>query len=446
MIELLEAAALRAPDSAAVLRGAQRTTYAELADAARRVAAGLRDAGITRVAVLDPDPMTVAAVLAGASAIGVETCVYPPTANDELVAELAKRFDHEWLVSPREVDAPLTVLTPDELLRNEPAELGPAPEKRPHLVLTTGTTGHPRAARHEWSRLLRPFEGARPTPDQRWLLAYGLNQFGGLQVLVHAISTGSTVVATETFVPRSGLEAMIEHGVTHASATPTYWRFVLAELAATGGPAPTLRQITLGGEAVPAELLDRLEEAFPDARITQIYGATEFGNISVRDRANGLPLAELSTQKNVELRVEDGQLWSRSKVGMLGYYGEDPLDLDAWRPTGDLVEVVGDRVMFRGRESEVINVGGVKVHPLPVEERVSRLPAVQMVRVFGRRSALTGSIVAVEVIPSPNADRDELDAQIREACADLPPAAQPRSIRFVETMATTGNKLSRSTN
>ena len=48
---------------------------------------------------------------------------------------------------------------------------------------------------------------------------------------------------------------------------------------------------------------------------------------------------------------------------MLGYYGEEPVDADAWRPTGDLVEIVGDRIEFRGRVSEIINVGGVKVHP-----------------------------------------------------------------------------------
>ena len=69
-------------------------------------------------------------------------------------------------------------------------------------------------------------------------------------------------------------------------------------------------------------------------------------------------------------RVVEGELWVRSTIGMLGYYGEPPIDPDGWRPTGDLVEIVGDRIEFRGRASEIINVGGVKVHPLPIEERI----------------------------------------------------------------------------
>jgi len=128
---------------------------------------------------------------------------------------------------------------------------------------------------------------------------------------------------------------------------------------------------------------------------------------------------------------------------MLGYYGEEPVEPDAWRPTGDLVEVVGDRILFRGRSSEIINVGGVKVHPLPIEERVGAVPGVDMARVFGRPNAMTGAIVAVEVVAAPGADTDAISAAIRAACADLPAAARPRSIRYVDTVSMAGNKIVR---
>ena len=129
---------------------------------------------------------------------------------------------------------------------------------------------------------------------------------------------------------------------------------------------------------------------------------------------------------------------------MLGYYKEEPVDPDSWRPTGDLVEIVGDRVEFRGRKTEVINVGGVKVHPFPIEDRISRVPGVALARAFGRPNAMVGSIVAVEVVLAPGHESDEVDAQIRAATADLPPASRPRSIRFVQNIDLTGNKISRS--
>ena len=56
---------------------------------------------------------------------------------------------------------------------------------------------------------------------------------------------------------------------------------------------------------------------------------------------------------------------------------------------------LGDRILFRGRRSEVINVGGVKVHPFAVEERVLAVPGVDIARVFGRPNRLSGAIVAV---------------------------------------------------
>jgi acyl-CoA synthetase (AMP-forming)/AMP-acid ligase II len=241
---------------------------------------------------------------------------------------------------------------------------------------------------------------------------------------------------------------MRRHGVTHASATPTYWRFVLAEMRSDGGPVPELQQITLGGEAVPPDLLATLGQTFPHARISQIYAASEFGSSgSVRDNRNGLPVSVLDRpdDADIQMKIVDGELWVRSRVGMVGYYDEEIGDADAWRPTGDLVEVVDDRILFVGRKSDIINVGGVKVHPAVVEERVMSVPGVAMARVFGRKSPVSGAIVAVEIVAEDGADRDDVEAAVREACADLVAAARPRSVRFVDVIETTGHKVVRRT-
>jgi acyl-CoA synthetase (AMP-forming)/AMP-acid ligase II len=320
------------------------------------------------------------------------------------------------------------------------------PGERPLLILTTGTTGTPRGVRHDWSRLLRAASRIRPAVEERWLLAYGLHQFAGLQIVMHVLAAGATLVAPAPRRPREGLAAMRTHCVGQASATPTYWRFLLAELRADGGPVPPLEQITLGGEAVPARLLGELAATFPSARISQVYAASEFGSSgSVRDGRNGLSLDVLERGDDADLamKVVDGELWVRSRIGMLGYYGEEPVDADGWRPTGDLVEITADRILFRGRTSDVINVGGVKVHPLPIEERVGAVPGVELTRVFGRPNAMTGAIVAVDVVAAPGADPGAVGAAIREACADLPPAARPRSIRFVDEIAMAGSKIVR---
>lgn len=121
-------------------------------------------------------------------------------------------------------------------------------------------------------------------------------------------------------------------------------------------------------------------------------------------------------------------------------------DWTDWRSTGDLVEIVGDRLLFRGRDSEVINVGGIKVHPLPVEERIAALESVSVARVYGRPNPVTGAIVAAEIVPAAGvavADMEEIRRDIKRAVADLPGAWQPRSVTLVDAIETRGGKTVR---
>ena len=349
----------------------------------------MRREGISRFAVAEHEAAPVVALLAAASATGAEACLYPPVEADE-ISRLLERFDHDLVVTDRDDLDAARVVRPAEWVEGDedsPYD-GPAPGlARPHLVQTTGTTGTPRGVRHDWNRMLRGTARIRPEPGHRWLLAYGIHQFAGLQILLHVFAAGATLVAPTPRRPREGLRAMRELGVTHASATPTFWRFVLAEMRADGGPVPVLQQVTLGGEAIPGPLLGELEKTFPDARISQVYAASEFGSTgSMRDRRAGLSAEVLDRgdDADVAMKIVDGELWIRSRTGMLGYYGDPPIDPDAWRATGDLVELDGDRIHFLGRSSEIINVGGVKVHPLTIEERVSAVDGVGVARVFGR--------------------------------------------------------------
>ena len=448
MIEFLRDRARADPGRPAVVTDQVSLTYRQLLDRAHSAAAGLRARGIARVGIADFEAPIVVPLLAGAALAGVEACVYPPDDAAALVA-LANRFDHGVLVSDRDDLDGVDVVRPGALLSSAALSSAPPPGRtpRPHLVLTTGTTGAPRGVRHDWDRIVQAARRVKPEPAARWLLAYGLHQFAGLQVLVHVFAAGATLVAPAPRRPREGLAAMRVHAVDHASATPTYWRFLLAEMRSDRGPVPGLKQITLGGEAIPGPLLDDLREAFPAAEVSQIYAASEFGaSSSIRDGRPGLPtgLLERGDDADVALKVVDGELWVRSRIGMLGYYGEEPVDAAGWRATGDLVELDGDRIRFRGRTSEIINVGGVKVHPLPIEERIAAVAGVDVARVYARPNAMTGSIVAVEVVVQQDVDTDRVDLAIREACADLPAAARPRSIRFVDVLVTQGEKIVRS--
>ena len=457
MILLLERAAAEVPDHPAVVTGDGTTTYGELRSAARRVAGGLVAHGLARFALVEPDAARLVQLLAGAALVGSEPCQYQADMDPAEFAAQAASLGHDVVVTRRtDLEGRFRIIDPDELASAQPDDRPGPGSDQPLLIRTTGTTGVPKAARHDWSILGRTVTSAVPRRDQRWLLAYGPHQFAGLQVIQHVLASQATLVAPFPRQPRDGIDALLSAGVTCVSATPTYWRFLLAEARSRQVTLPPLEQVTLGGEASPADLLEELGATFPEARVSQVYASTEFGSlVSVRDGRPGLDAAVLHSEANptANLRVDGGELWVRAGAGMLSYVGapddapdDAPHAADEWQPTGDLVEVVDGRVLFRGRNSEVINVGGVKVHPLPVEERISALDGVAAARVFGRANRLTGAIVAAEVVPVDGIDDERLERlrdQIRDAVADLPRAWQPRSVTFVEAIETRGDKTVR---
>jgi acyl-CoA synthetase (AMP-forming)/AMP-acid ligase II len=463
MIELLERAAGASPSHTAVVTSESSASYGELLDDARRIATALQDRGLKSIAIVERDAAWVLRLLAGAALAGSEPCQYQADISASEFAAQAPALGHDAVVTRRaDLVGPLEVIEPADLVGGVESAVDRPSGAQPVVIRTTGTTGVPKAARYDWRLLARTVERVEPRPEQRWLLAYGPHQFAGIQVLQHVLAAQATLVAPFPRQPRDGLAALLDDGVTCVSATPTYWRFLLAEARSAGATLPPLEQITLGGEASPGDLLVELRTAFPAARISHVYASTEFGSVaSVRDGRAGFPEETLFSDSNPEahVRVVDGELWVRAKAGMLGYAGEmadaaagsgaaqaeDRAEAE-WHPTGDLVEIVDGRVLFRGRTSEVINVGGVKVHPLPVENKIAALERIAIARVFGRPNRLTGAIVAAEVVPVTGvteSDHDELREEIRAAVADLPRPWHPRSITFVEAIETRGAKTVR---
>jgi acyl-coenzyme A synthetase/AMP-(fatty) acid ligase len=453
MIRLLEQAAATSSDQVAVVTESGSLTYGELLADARRMGAAIASRGITHFAVLCPDASWVLRLLGGAALVGAEPSQYQPDIAVEVFETQALTVEHTIVVTDRDDLPPrFEVIRPEELLTEKATPVTEMSQTQPLMIWTTGTTGIPKAARHDWSRLGKTVAGVKPRPDQRWLLAYGPQQFAGVQVLQHVVASQATLVAPFPRQPKDGLAALLNDRVNCISATPTYWRFLLTEARSRKVELPALEQITIGGEAVPADLLMELQRVFPAARISQVYASTELGSIaSVRDGRPGFSVDALfsDTNPHATLKVVDGELWVRAEAGMISYAGSNesaPAEHDGWRQTGDLVEIVGDRVEFRGRAAEVINVGGVKVPPLPVEERIVAIDSIEMARVFGRPNRMTGAIVAVDVVPVggvAGADKAAIRAAIEAAVADLPRAWQPRSVNLVETIETLGGKTSR---
>ncbi len=321
------------------------------------------------------------------------------------------------------------------ILLRDPKSLPPSDAAPGSVWLqTSGTTGTPKWSGYALNDLkarIAPGKGDRA----RWLLTFHPAAFAGVQVILSAMMGGHALVSPRLDATVADMARVaVANDVTHISGTPTFWR---AFLMALGDQPLDLRGVTLGGEAADQAILDALKVRFPNAALRHIYATTEAGTVfTVSDGRAGFPRnwlyeplkgLKLTLSDHDTLRIENPRASAQARAGI-------------W-DTGDVVEMVGDRVLFRGRTDSMVNVGGVKVFPETVEAHILASPWVQEARVTAKPNPITGAILIADIVLKPLPGDHE--AEIRAHIAALPRAQRPASLRFVEAIETgaTGKKV-----
>ena len=344
-------------------------------------------------------------------------------------------------------------------MRGMPVSAGSPPDRTARratqwILLTSGTTGIPKLVEHS----LETLAGGLPQPSMHadatvWSTFYDIRRYGGLQIFLRAIIGGGPMLltapgeSTREFLSRAGAA-----GVTHMSGTPSHWRKALMS-GATALIRP--RYVRLSGEVADQALLDSLHAGFPDARIVHAFASTEGGlAFEVDDGLAGFPAHYLDGPRAaVNLKVESSTLRVRSARVAIRYLGPATLPIrldDGFVDTGDLIEHVGDRCYFRGREGGVINVGGLKVYPEEVEATLNADSRVRMSLVRGRRNPITGALVVAEVVLADAEAGSEQGEQIAKELLgicrrSLAPHKVPTVLRIVPALnVSAAGKLVRS--
>ena len=368
----------------------------------------------------------------------------PPGWGPEQLESAARDADaeaivHDRLVAP--IELPIGAICALPLRKTRPRNREVATE---WVLPTSGTSGPPKLVVHTLATLTSAIADA---PRQEWATMYDIRRYGGLQILLRALSgLGSLRLhgpdeSLEDFFDRIGKAA-----ITHISGTPSHWRKALMS-----GEAGRIdpEYVRLSGEIADDAILAALREQYPRARIEHAYASTEAGvAFTVGDGKAGFPAARIGAPRAVTLRVVDGALQIKSERRALRFLGDDaPIaDAQGFVDTGDMVELRGDRYKFVGRRGGVINVGGAKAHPEAIEAVINAHPAVQASRVFARKNAITGAIVVADVVLRAGAGSQiGLEREILDACRhQLPAYMTPTRLRFVpELPMTEGGKLLR---
>ena len=306
------------------------------------------------------------------------------------------------------------------------------------ILFTSGTSDRPKLVAHTLASLTGPVD--RLVSAAVWSTFYDVRRYGGMQILLRAFVGGASIIFSQDGEPVAAfLERAGTCGVTHISGTPSHWRRALMS-AAEGSLAP--RYVRLSGEVADQAILDALAAAFPHAAVAHAFASTEAGlAFDVDDRQAGFPTGFVGgAGAKAELRVIDGSLRIRSPRTASRYLGIRGAlkDADGFVDTNDMLELRDGRYYFAGRREGVINVGGQKVHPEEVEAVINRVPAVQMARVRGQRSPITGALVVADIVLrswAVSESFERIKAEIVAACrAALPAHKVPAMLRAVPSL------------
>jgi acyl-coenzyme A synthetase/AMP-(fatty) acid ligase len=277
-------------------------------------------------------------------------------------------------------------------------------------MATSGTTGAPKWFSHSFLSLTASTKHSLKLQTLCWALLYQPFRFAGLQVVLQALLSSADLVDIVDYQPISQVALLKQYDVTAVSATPSLWR----QLLMTGQLSElTLRHITLGGEIADQSVLDKLQCVFPEAKLRHIYASTETGvGLVVSDGLAGFPTSWLDDATlNVALKVSGEQHLLVKPSHQTCQTLQQQTDTQGYVDTLDKVQIKGHRVLFIGRSTGIINVGGNKVHPEKVEQVLLQCADISQAKVYAKKSALMGELVVADVTLVGLAIREKAEQQ-----------------------------------
>ncbi|QAT85340.1 long-chain-fatty-acid--CoA ligase [Corallococcus coralloides] len=454
----------------ALVHRGESVRYAQLDARANQLASLLKDRGVRRggrVGVSLPrGPELVIALLAVMKA-GAAYVPLDPGYPQNRLEFIASDADLDALVSlstgPAGLPARAVVHldTTDIASRpTAPVRVGADGHDTAYVLYTSGSTGRPKGTGVRHHNVVNFFLGMDARigcgPEDSVLALTSVSFDISVLELLWPLTHGARVViANEGLINNlvrapgadgpEGDDAFAElcrhHAVTLTQSTPSFLAAVAAEPAALAA-LEGARAVLVGGEILPAGLVERVCTRLPRVRLFNMYGPTEttvWSTVHEVDAAKdprqgvipiGRPIA------NTDVLVLDaareptpigvaGELWIGGEGVSLGYHHRPELTAERFVPhparpgrmyrTGDRARWRPDGVLeFLGRVDRQVKIRGHRIEPDEVEGVLSRHPQVASVAVVAAARANGGAELVAFVSPGPGLlDKGAEDAHVR---------------------------------
>jgi amino acid adenylation domain-containing protein len=415
--ELFQQQAARTPEAIAVVAKDRRLSYHELDERSNRLARRLQGLGVkpeTLVGVAMGRSETLVAVLLAILKAGGAYVPLDPGFPKERIALMMEDSGMPVLVTNAETrdrlpmdTGRLTVLdAEDPAIADESSSAVPSGATSSNLayvMYTSGSTGKPKGVMIENRNVVNFFTGmdrAIGCEPGVWLAVTSISFDISVLELFWTLTRGFTVVVHGDEGSATVADEIARHGVTHLQMTPSLARMLTLDARAFAALG-SLRQMLLGGEAVPAALIHHLRQVFK-GEIHNMYGPTETTIWSTTGRIEeasgavsiGRPIANTQIYiLDAELKPvpagEAGELFIGGDGVARGYWNRPELTAERFLTiaalsaqriyrTGDLARFLPDgNIEFLGRADYQIKLRGHRIEPGEIEAFLEKCPGVR---------------------------------------------------------------------
>ncbi|MFN3404530.1 MAG: AMP-binding protein [Cytophagaceae bacterium] len=345
IVNLFLDAALKFPDSIALVEGNRRISYAELEREVKLAAAGLLKKGIKkgdRVLIFVPMSINLYKTVLAVFHIGATAVFLDEWVNKKRLEQCCKMAECRAMIGVWK--ARLLALFSSELRKirivlsasvSGDSVLPPVAVETDDIALltfTTGSTGVPKAAARTHGFLYEQFKALSDTIDP----SSSETDLSNLPiVLLSNLGTGGTSVIADfksskpwKMDPERMIRSIKENKVSRITASP-YFLLKISDYVIENKIELGLQKVFTGGAPVFPEEAQKLMTSFPKARIKIVYGSTEAEPVSsvyaedlvssVADK--GLYVGKLYDKIRVEvIPITEGPITINNEKDLIGIF------------------------------------------------------------------------------------------------------------------------------
>ncbi|MGW0162295.1 acyl-CoA ligase FadD12 [Mycobacterium sp. NPDC003323] len=325
-----------------------------------------------------------------------------------------------------------------------------AKQKSKVILLTSGTTGTPKGAKHSGGgpEVLKAILDRTPwRAEEPVVVVAPMFHAWGFSQLAFAASMACTIITRRKFDPEATLALVDTHRATGLCVVPVMFdRIVeLPDEIRNRYSGRTLRFAAASGSRMRPDVVIKFMDQFGDV-IYNNYNATEAGMIATATPADlrAAPDTAGKPAEGTEIRILDadlrslptgevGTIYVRNSTQFDGYTnGKNKAFHDGFMNSGDVgyLDAAG-RLFVVGRDDEMIVSGGENVYPIEVEKTLVTHPDVAEAAVIGVDDEQFGQRLAAFVVARNPVTVDALKAHVRDNLANY---KVPREITLLDEL------------